>query len=1000
MPNAQLRGILDYLQRIVPPADQPAADDSELLRRFATHGDQSAFELLVWRHGRMVLGVCRRVLRDEQEAEDAFQATFLVLARRARTIGRRGSVGAWLYRVAYRAALAARARRGRRAELSPAIADRLTDLHAVDPADAAAWREVALVIDGLVNGLPEKYRAPFVLCCFEGKSNREAARELGCPVGTLESWLTRARARLRAGLSRRRLTLPAALTAASAGNAAFSATWLVTATVNAAGLFAAGESPVDRAGGPVALAEGLLRGTLTTKLKAGAALLLLACALAVGAAVAEPERAKSAAPPATPEEVAHKAVVTGQVTDQAGRPMPGARVWLRDGRLPPFRFRTTDADTQGRFRFGDVERGSVNVAAIVPDHSFAATAVGTSFQLGRPALDLTLVVTAAQDLRVQVRDADDKPVQGAKLTSLSWKTDRTEWCWFPLDVLPQEKMSIPVSDKDGRLTISGVPFGTRVRLFFDHPDFARQEFVSKGTPEKAFTVRMERGWPLTVFAVEADSGKPAKRATVTVTGIPHGYDVYDQPVDDDSKCTVRMGKAVEVTINVYHPELMARTWERIHKWEDMGDGQTYHFKLYRKGKVRGRVVDDKTNKRLPEVRVLMDGGSRKTIASGVTDESGRYELEGPAGSVTLDVQAGAGYLPVEHGAVTLQLGPAMPAEAANLVAQKLPMVHGNVYLPDGKPAVGVLVVDDGLGGYRTRFTDAAGRFEFRLQQDRGSPFVTASHPTENLSGAATLTVAELEQGAECSIHLEPESELQGTLLDPEGKPLVRTKVRLGLQQASGNSTMYSRSESCLTDAAGQFRFRGLNRAWKYRAAVYGPTVDRPLAASSWIEPREKTITLDPITVPAGTLEPPDEAPLVAAELHCQAWINSAPLKLASLRGKVVLLEFFAAWNGPRLDELALVQRTHELFADKGLVVIGIHASPATVDQVSALVRERKLTFPVGLDEAKGTTCADHGMHGFVYGMLIGRDGKILHTGLHGNMLPAVRRALLYDVKTY
>src|SRR5262249_52900006 len=155
----------------------------------------------------------------------------------------------------------------------------------------------------------------------------------------------------------------------------------------------------------------------------------------------------------------------------------------------------------------------------------------------------------------------------------------------------------------------------------------------------------------------------------------------------------------EVTINVHHPELMARSWERIHKWEDMGDGQTYRFELYRKGKVRGRVVDEKTNKPLAGVRGIMDGGPPKTHANGVTDESGRYELEGPEGTVTLDVQGGAGYRPVEHGAVTVELNPAMPAEAANLVAQQLPMARGKVYLPDGKPAAGALVVDDGLGGY-------------------------------------------------------------------------------------------------------------------------------------------------------------------------------------------------------------------------------------------------------------------------------------------------------------
>jgi RNA polymerase sigma factor (sigma-70 family) len=997
MPNAHLRWILDYLQRVVPPADQPGTDDAELLRQFASRGDQSAFELLVWRHGRMVLDVCRRVLRDELEAEDAFQATFLVLARRARTIGRHGSVGAWLYRVAYRAALAARTRGGRRSELSPAIAESHADPHAVDPADAAAWREVGQVIDGLVNGLPEKYRAPFVLCCFEGKSNREAARELGCPVGTLESWLTRARERLRAGLTRRHLTVPAVLTAAFAGDAAFSATRLVTATVHAAGLFAAGQSPADGAGRPVVLAESLLRGMLATKLKAGVALLLLAGVLTVGAALAEPERPKSAAPPAKPEEVAASGVVSGQVTDEAGRPMPGARVWLRDGRLPPLRFRSADADLQGRFRFGEVQGGMAIVAAVVPDHSFAAAT--SSVQPGQPAVDIALVVTAEQDLRVQIRGEDDKPVQGAKLVSLSWKTERTDWCWFPLDVLPREKMSIPASDKNGWLTIPRIPRGTNFRLFVDHPDFARQEFVGPAVPKKAATIRMERGWPLTVFAVQADSGKPAKRATVTVTAFPRTYDVYDQPVDDDGKCSLRVGKTGHVTILVNHPELMARRWEQIAKWEDMGDGQTYQFELFRKGKVRGRVVDEKTNKPLSGVSVTMSAGYRKVIALTDSDESGRYELEGPQGTVTLEVRPGAGYRAPEHGSVTVQLDPAMPTEAANLVAQQLPMIRGTVYLPDGKPAAGALVVDDDTSSDHALVADALGRFEFRSRWGHGGVTVSASHPTERLSGGVSLTTAESEPSTECTIRLEPESELVGSLVDPDGKPLPRTKVRLGMEQANGTLTMYSSSESSLTDDGGRFRFAGLNHAWKYRAAVYGPTRDKALAASPWIEPRERTIKLEPVTVPAGTLEPPDAAPLEAPELHCQEWINSGPLNLDSLRGKVVLLEFWASWSGPRLGQLAQVQRDHDLFASKGLVVIGIHPKSTPADRVRAVVREKNLKFPVGLDDSKGTTCAAYGVSGFPYSILVGRDGKVLRTGPHGNMLPAVRRALLYDVKT-
>jgi DNA-directed RNA polymerase specialized sigma24 family protein len=115
MANGQLTGVLHFLRHALVARDSAGVPDADLLERFVTGRDEAAFELLVWRHGRMVLGVCRRVLRDEQEAEDAFQASFLTLARRAAAIRRRASVGAWLYRVAHRVALDARARAGRRA---------------------------------------------------------------------------------------------------------------------------------------------------------------------------------------------------------------------------------------------------------------------------------------------------------------------------------------------------------------------------------------------------------------------------------------------------------------------------------------------------------------------------------------------------------------------------------------------------------------------------------------------------------------------------------------------------------------------------------------------------------------------------------------------------------------------------------------------------------------------------------------------------------------------
>src|SRR5262245_30136651 len=161
--------------------------DEVLLERFTSRREEAAFADLVRRHGPLVLGVCRRVLHHEQDAEDAFQAVFCVLARRARSIRKRAAVGAWLHAVAYR--LARNAQKGRSRQ--PVAAANLPDIPAPDEPSEWVGRELRPILDEEVNRLPEKYRQAFVLCYLEGRSNERAAAELGCPLGTVLSRLAR-----------------------------------------------------------------------------------------------------------------------------------------------------------------------------------------------------------------------------------------------------------------------------------------------------------------------------------------------------------------------------------------------------------------------------------------------------------------------------------------------------------------------------------------------------------------------------------------------------------------------------------------------------------------------------------------------------------------------------------------------------------------------------------------------------------------------------------------
>jgi DNA-directed RNA polymerase specialized sigma24 family protein len=147
MPDSQLHDVIQYLRRIVARGDSDRISDDQLLERFVTQRDEAAFELLVWRHAKMVLGVCRRLLPDSHAAEDAFQASFLVLARRASSISKRASVGGWLYKVAYRTALEARARAIKRTRRESPLQVNFTTQARADPVMEAEQRELRCVID-------------------------------------------------------------------------------------------------------------------------------------------------------------------------------------------------------------------------------------------------------------------------------------------------------------------------------------------------------------------------------------------------------------------------------------------------------------------------------------------------------------------------------------------------------------------------------------------------------------------------------------------------------------------------------------------------------------------------------------------------------------------------------------------------------------------------------------------------------------------------------------
>jgi RNA polymerase sigma factor (sigma-70 family) len=299
--------ITDFLQHLRASRlrDQDATD-GQLLEVFAARRDESAFEALVRRHGAMVLGACRRILRNNHDAEDAFQATFLVLACKAAVIRPRHMVAGWLYGVACNTALKLRGTLNRRR-----VKEREAAAMPRPQSQPDAWRQLEPLLDDALRGLPEKYRVPIVLCDLESKSRKEAARQLGWPEGTVATRLARGRQMLARRLGRHGLALSASAVATIVSENLASACVppaLVKSLAKIGPLIAAGEMPAANAlsTGVAQLTQGVLQAMFMTKVKVAAAFLLVLTLLAFAATwyptsaspqVTPPRKAQTGPPP-------------------------------------------------------------------------------------------------------------------------------------------------------------------------------------------------------------------------------------------------------------------------------------------------------------------------------------------------------------------------------------------------------------------------------------------------------------------------------------------------------------------------------------------------------------------------------------------------------------------------------------------------------------------------------------------------------------------------------
>ncbi|AMV28085.1 ECF RNA polymerase sigma factor SigW [Gemmata sp. SH-PL17] len=402
-------------------ASAPTETDTELLTSFVRNRDEGAFAALVERHGPMVMGTCRRILYDSHAAEDAFQAAFLVLARRAASLPRTEALARWMYGVARRVALKTRSARAE--SLPPQEAEG----RGCDPLDELSGRELLAILDEEVRRLPSGYRLPVVLCCLEGLTLEEAAARLGCATGALRGRLERGRTRLRARLSARGLAPVAVLALAGVSRITMASTvtpGLRALTARAALNFASRTGPVPD--GPRRIAESALGTVFATKFKR-AAVVLIAVVLAVPVfagprTVDAPAPEEKAAVKATPNEQPARTTVTGRVLSApGGKGVAGVVVTLWDSErwLAKSLRWTARTDEEGAYSFANVLPGEHYRVWIAerPKKEVGAWSEWAQVHFkGRAARADDLFLELLQSVSGTVTDADTgKPVPGAEI---------------------------------------------------------------------------------------------------------------------------------------------------------------------------------------------------------------------------------------------------------------------------------------------------------------------------------------------------------------------------------------------------------------------------------------------------------------------------------------------------------------------------------------------------------------------------------------------------------
>jgi RNA polymerase sigma factor (sigma-70 family) len=869
--------------------------DRQLLDRFlAGESAETAFEALVNRHGPVVRSVCRSMLRDPHEADDAFQATFLVLARRASAIRRRDAVGSWLYGVACRVAAHARGDAARRRLLVRYLAEQA----AHEPPTVRQPNELVPEVLEEVERLPERYRAPIVLCYLEGQSQEQAARLLGCPLRTVQTRLQRAKARLRDRLIQRGLAPAAGLLAIGVESAEAATAVLMSAvpaalsetTARASVQFAATRT-VGLGSTARVLAQGVLRALFWNQLRRAAGMtvgLTVAAALTFFAITAAGQKADK--PVAT---------ITGRILDDQGRPIAGAEVWM------PITFEETPettphatTDNQGRYAL-PVPEGSSKlpisrrhwiVWAHAPGHRIATARAQDPLLGQKGPVDLTL--GSASDTGFRVLGPDGRPVAGAVVEPFHFKTQRA------YDILPKAmspavravtdasgRARLPAIPREGFFTVkvSGEAVGSQqLRLRDQATEPAEREIRLRpvGRIEgRVVANRPELARGITVYMSTTDpSGQGAMgldrtEGDAVVTTGPDGSFVV--PAIAAGKLTV--GMRVDQALSVR---------PRIPVDLDIPLGRTTRvdIPLDKAVRVVGVIRVKGSGDPVPSAEISIGYGASRQHDSVVSDGQGRFTAHVLAGNVTMQVismnesfvqlgQPWAERYQVPKGAEAFDLPPIEVVRAVE--------IKGRLVDAENRPMANVGI--SGLSGNR-RYgfgrTDQAGSFtlsQVPADLDLGYQFSRNDHEGPRAAEIVTKEPLLLRAGTTTRPSgANPTAVgIRGRVIDENGRPVEGAGITLAIE---ANDTL--RQESLTTDSAGDYQ--DLNPIVK--GTTYWSIVTPGKFAIAASEPVTAKTT-DPIVLPpirvarlrtiVGRVVDTEGRPVAGA--HVLNWGNPTPL---------------------------------------------------------------------------------------------------------------------------